>query len=195
MNRGGEAVSVPLWTWASIGALTVPINLLVDPLSLLMTLIVTGIGFLIHVYSTAYMVHGDQAGHPQPDRDFARFFTFLNLFIASMQVLVLGDNYLLLYVGWELVGACSYLLIGFWYHRPTQEQAPIDLGPGTEPVRLAPLLSPAASGLKAFIVNRIGDVGFALGVFLIWRTFGTLQFWARSASSPRRLVLPKRCPI
>lgn len=188
MNRGGEAVTVPLWTWASIGALTVPISFLVDPLSLLMTLIVTGIGFLIHVYSTAYMVHGDQAGHPQPDRDFARFFTFLNLFIASMQVLVLGDNYLLLYVGWELVGACSYLLIGFWYHRPTQEQAPIDLGPGTEPVRLAPLLSPAASGLKAFIVNRIGDVGFALGVFLIWRTFGTLQFLGETgvfAQAPR----------
>ncbi|MCL4294312.1 MAG: NADH-quinone oxidoreductase subunit L [Anaerolineae bacterium] len=188
MNQDGQAVIVPLWTWVTIGTLTVPISLLVDPLSVLMTLIVTGIGFLIHVYATDYMVHRDEAGHVHADRDYARFFTFLNLFIASMQILVLGDNYLLLYVGWELVGLCSYLLIGFWFDRPAQEQAPIDLGPGYEPVKLTPLLSPAASGIKAFIVNRIGDVGFALGVFLIWRTFGTLQFLGENgvfAQAPR----------
>ncbi|MBN1219202.1 MAG: NADH-quinone oxidoreductase subunit L [Anaerolineae bacterium] len=171
-----EVVIVPLWTWAAIGDLTVSVNLLVDHLSLLMVLVVTGVGFLIHVYATDYMIHRDEHGHPHPDRDYARFFTFLNLFIASMLVLVLGDNYLLMYVGWELVGLCSYLLIGFWFDRPAQEQDPIDLGPDQPPVKLFPLLSPAASGMKAFVVNRIGDVGFALGVFLIWSTFGTLQF-------------------
>lgn len=174
-GRGGEAVTVPLWTWATIGDFNVSVNLLADPLSLLMVLVVTGVGFLIHVYATDYMVHRDH-GHVHPDRDFARFFTFLNLFIASMLVLVLGDNYLMMYVGWELVGLCSYLLIGFWFDRKDEPQVPIDLGPGVEPVKLTPLLSPAASGMKAFIVNRIGDVGFALGVFLIWSTFGTLQF-------------------
>jgi NADH-quinone oxidoreductase subunit L len=175
-SRGDEAVTVPLWTWATIGDFTVSLNLLADRLSLLMVLIVTGVGFLIHVYATDYMIHRDDHGHAHPDRDFPRFFTFLNLFIASMLVLVLGDNYLMMYVGWELVGLCSYLLIGYWYDRKDESQTPIDLGPGVEPVRLSPLLSPAASGMKAFIVNRIGDVGFALGVFLIWSTFGTLQF-------------------
>jgi NADH-quinone oxidoreductase subunit L len=179
-SRGGEAVTVPLWTWATIGDFNVSINLLADPLSLLMVLIVTGVGFLIHVYATDYMIHRDDHGHAHPDRDFTRFFTFLNLFIASMLVLVLGDNYLMMYVGWELVGLCSYLLIGFWYDRKDEPQSPIDLGPGVEPVKLSPLLSPAASGMKAFIVNRIGDVGFALGVFLIWSTFGTLQFLGES---------------
>lgn len=176
MGGTEEAVTVPLWTWAAIGSLNIPVNLLVDPLSLLMVLVVTGVGFLIHVYATEYMVHKDEAGQPHPDRDFARFFTFLNLFIASMLILVLGDNYLLMYVGWELVGVCSYLLIGFWFDRPSEEQDPIDLGPDQKPVALPALLSPAASGMKAFIVNRVGDFGFALGVFLIWSTFGTLQF-------------------
>ncbi len=176
MGSEEEAVTVSLWTWAVIGSFEVPISLLVDPLSLLMVLVVTGVGFLIHVYATEYMIHRDETGHAHPDRDYARFFTFLNLFIASMLVLVLGDNYLMMYVGWELVGLCSYLLIGFWFDRPAQPQEPIDLGPGEKPVELQPLLSPAASGMKAFIVNRIGDLGFALGVFLIWSTFGTLQF-------------------
>jgi len=176
IGRGGEAVLVPLWTWATIGDFTVHLKLLVDPLSLLMVLVVTGVGFLIHGYATEYMVHRDRAGHIRADRDYPRFFTFLNLFIASMLVLVLGDNFLMLYVGWELVGLCSYLLIGYWYDRHSEEQAPIDLGLKDGRIRLAPLLSPAASGMKAFIVNRIGDVGFALGIFLIWSTFGTLQF-------------------
>jgi NADH-quinone oxidoreductase subunit L len=192
-DRGGEAVIVPLWTWATIGDFNVPINLLVDPLSVLMILVVTGVGFLIHVYATEYMVHRDH-GHVDPDHDFSRFFTFLNLFIASMLVLVLGDNYLMMYVGWELVGLCSYLLIGYWFDRPSQPQEPIDLGSGVEPIPLSPLLSPAASGMKAFIVNRIGDVGFALGVFLIWSTFGTLQFlgengvFARAAEASPQII-------
>lgn len=175
-GREGEAVTVTLWTWATIGDFNVPINLLVDPLSIAMVLVVTGVGFLIHVYATDYMIHRDDKGHAHADRDFPRFFMFLNLFIASMLVLVLGDNYLMMYVGWELVGVSSYLLIGYWFDRPSEEQKPISLGANTEPVKLQSLLSPAASGMKAFIVNRIGDVGFALGVFLIWTTFGTLQF-------------------
>jgi NADH-quinone oxidoreductase subunit L len=175
LARDGEPVVVHLWTWATIGDFNVPVNLLVDPLSVQMVLIVTGVGFLIHVYATEYMVHRDESG-VHADRDYGRFFTFLNLFIASMLVLVLGDNFLLLYVGWELVGLCSYLLIGFWFDRPSQDQEPVDLGDGKQPVSLGILRSPAASGMKAFIVNRIGDVGFALGIFLIWSVFGTLQY-------------------
>ena len=92
MGRHGEAEIVTLWTWATVGDFSVPINLQVDALSLMMVLVVTGVGFLIHVYATDYMVHRDEDGHAHPDRDFPRFFTFLNLFIASMLVLVLGDN-------------------------------------------------------------------------------------------------------
>ncbi|MCB0155166.1 MAG: hypothetical protein KDF65_10255, partial [Anaerolineae bacterium] len=153
-GQGEEAITVPLWNWVTIGNLDIAINLLVDPLSLMMVLVVTGVGFLIHVYATDYMVHRDDKGHAHADPNFARFFTFLNLFVASMLVLVLGDNYLMMYVGWELVGVCSYLLIGFWYERGSEPQTPIELGPGQQPVAMAPLLSPAASGMKAFIVNR-----------------------------------------
>ena len=116
LTQNVEAVTVNLWTWATIGDFNVPINLLVDPLSVQMVLVVTGVGFLIHVYATEYMVHRDTTGHAHPDRDYTRFFTFLNLFIASMLVLVLGDNYLMMYVGWELVGVSSYLLIGRHSH-------------------------------------------------------------------------------
>ena len=193
-GHGEEAVIVPLWNWVTIGSLDLPINLLVDPLSLLMVLVVTGVGFLIHVYAIDYMVHRDEAGHAHADPNFARFFTFLNLFVASMLVLVLGDNYLIMYVGWELVGVCSYLLIGFWYDRTSEPQTPIDLGPDQKPVEMAPLLSPAASGMKAFIVNRIGDVGFALGVFLIWSTFGTLQFLGENGVFAQAGAVYERAP-
>jgi NADH-quinone oxidoreductase subunit L len=170
-----RAVVVTLWDWITIpqrgsmgGTLQVGVSLLADPLSVLMVLVVTGVGFLIHVYSIGYMQHED-------DRLYARFFTFLNLFITSMLILVLADNYLLMYVGWELVGLCSYLLIGFWFHRADEPQAPIYLKDG-EKVAVPANLNPADSGKKAFIVNRVGDFGFALGVFLIWSTFGTLNF-------------------
>ncbi|MEM7034757.1 MAG: NADH-quinone oxidoreductase subunit L [Chloroflexota bacterium] len=178
MGRAPEArtETVKLWSWVTIGDLQIDINLLVDPLSMMMVLIITGVGFLIHVYATDYMVHREKDGHAHADPNYARFFTFLNLFVASMLVLVLGDNYLMMYVGWELVGVCSYLLIGFWFNRPSEEQTAIDLGPDHESVPLTPLLSPAASGMKAFIVNRVGDVGFALGIFLIWSVFGTFNF-------------------
>ena len=112
-----------------------------------MILIVTGIGSLIHIYSTAYM-------HEERDSEFARYFSYLNLFAAFMLVLVLGANFLVMFVGWEGVGLCSYLLIGFWYQKKSATDA----------------------GKKAFIVNRIGDFGFMLGVLLIFVRFGTVDF-------------------
>jgi len=134
-----------LFTWLPVGDLRVEAALLLDPLSTVMILVVTGVGFLIHVYSTGYMAH---------DESYARFFAYLNLFTASMLILVLAANFLLLYVGWELVGLCSYLLIAFWFTRKAAADA----------------------GKKAFIVNRVGDFGFAIGVFLIFVTFGRLDY-------------------
>ena len=122
-------------------------TLRLDPLSALMILVVTGIGSLIHIYSTAYM-------HEERDSEFARYFSYLNLFAAFMLVLVLGANFLVMFVGWEGVGLCSYLLIGFWYQKKSASDA----------------------GKKAFIVNRIGDFGFILGVLLLFVQFGTLDF-------------------
>jgi NADH-quinone oxidoreductase subunit L len=145
----------PLYTWlpagafhladGSLGNLNVSAGLQLDPLSLVMTLVVTGVGFLIHVYSIGYM--GYEGGY-------YRFFGYLNLFMFSMLVLVLADNYLMMFVGWEGVGLCSYLLIGFYFLRK----------------------SAADAGKKAFIVNRIGDAAFLLGVMLMVETFGTLGF-------------------
>lgn len=140
---------VELFTWINAGGLNVKVSYLVDQLSLVMALIVTGVGFLIHVYSIGYM-HGDKG--------FWRFFTYLNLFIFAMMNLILGDNFVLLFLGWEGVGLCSYLLIGFWYDRKFEK--------GTT--------SQAAK--KAFVVNRIGDFGFLLGMFLIFMTFDSLNF-------------------
>ncbi|MEW6702355.1 MAG: NADH-quinone oxidoreductase subunit L [Bacteroidota bacterium] len=141
--------TVELFTWLNAAALNIKFAYLVDQLSLTMSLIVTGVGFLIHVYSIGYM-HGDKG--------FWRFFAYLNLFIFAMMNLVLGDNFVLLFLGWEGVGLCSYLLIGFWYDRKFEK--------GTT--------SQAAK--KAFIVNRIGDFGFLLGMFLIYITFDSLNF-------------------
>jgi len=141
---GGEASStIALWEWMpAIGA---SFELLWDPLAALMALIVTGVGTLIHVFAIGYM-HGDERFH--------RFFTNLNLFAASMLTLVLAGNYAMLFLGWELVGLCSYLLIGFWFTRPTA----------------------SAAAKKAFVVNRIGDFGFMVGLMLVFATFGTLSF-------------------
>ncbi len=133
------------WTWMRVGTFSVDVAFLLDPLSAVMVLIVTGVGSLIHIYATGYMSH---------DPSFRRFFLYLNLFMFAMLTLVLADNYLLLFVGWEGVGLCSYLLIGFWYERP----------------------SAAEAGKKAFIVNRIGDFGFMLGVFMLVTATGSLQF-------------------
>ncbi|MDE2485423.1 MAG: NADH-quinone oxidoreductase subunit L [candidate division NC10 bacterium] len=142
---GGTTLDWDVYPWLNVGDLKVPIGFLVDPLSTVMMLVVTFVGFLIHVYSIGYM-HGD--------RGYARFFTYLNLFMFSMLMLVLANNYLLMFLGWEGVGLCSYLLIGFWYEKK----------------------SAADAGKKAFVVNRIGDAGFILGLFFIWTTFGSLKY-------------------
>jgi NADH-quinone oxidoreductase subunit L len=133
----------------AIGSFTVPWGFRLDPLAGMMILVVTGIGFLIHVYSVGYM-HGETRGA------YARYFSYLNLFAFFMLMLVLGDNFLVMFVGWEGVGLCSYLLIGYWYEKRSASDA----------------------GKKAFIVNRIGDWGFIVGMFLIFSTFGTLDFRA-----------------
>jgi len=135
--------------WISAGSFSVDAAFQVDQLSILMTLIVTGVGSLIHVYSIGYM-HGE--------RGFWRFFAYLNLFIFAMLILILADNFLLMFVGWEGVGLCSYLLIGFWYEKNFEKGTTGD------------------AAKKAFIVNRIGDFGFLLGMFLIFTTFGSLNF-------------------
>ncbi len=142
--------SIPLQlTNGTVGSFQVPWGFRLDPLSGLMILVVTGIGTLIHVYSTAYM-------HDEPRGGFARFFCYLNLFCFFMLMLVLGNNFLVMFVGWEGVGLCSYLLIGYWYEKKSAGDA----------------------GKKAFITNRVGDWGFVLGVFLIFGTFGTFDFRA-----------------
>ena len=141
----GGSHTVSLWTWVEAGSLSVSMSFLIDPLSTIMLLVVAGVGFLVHVYAVGYM-HGDP-GYP-------RFFAYLNLFMLSMFLLVLGDNYLVMFVGWEGVGLCSYLLIGFWYEKQSASDA----------------------GKKAFIVNRIGDAGFLLGMFLIWTVTGSLTY-------------------
>src|SRR3989440_9183814 len=148
----GGGLTATLFTWLSAGEFTVSAGLFMDRLSALMALVVTGVGFLIHVYSIGYMAD---------DPAYARYFAYLNLFVASMLLLVLGGNLLVLFVGWELVGLCSYLLIGFWFDR---ERA-------------------ASSGRKAFIVNRIGDAGFLLGILLLATTAGNLQFDRLAAAS------------
>jgi NADH-quinone oxidoreductase subunit L len=149
VNLGYWIPPIPLATAHGIGAFEVPWAFRLDPLSGMMILVVTGIGLLIHIYSTAYM-------QDEPRGGYARFFCYLNLFCFFMLVLVLGSSFLTMFVGWEGVGLCSYLLIGYWYEKKSASDA----------------------GKKAFIVNRIGDWGFVLGVFLIFYTFGTLDFRA-----------------
>jgi NADH-quinone oxidoreductase subunit L len=140
-----RSISVTLFNWINTGHFNISAAYLIDPLSIVMSLIVTGVGFLIHVYSIGYM-HGD--------RGFARFFAFMNLFIFAMLNLVLADNFLLMFLGWEGVGLCSYLLIGFWYEKKFTGDA----------------------ANKAFWVNRIGDFGFMIAMFFIFSNFFTLNF-------------------
>ncbi len=136
-----------LYTWLPAGALKVDMGFFVDPLSITWILLVTGVGTLIHLYSIGYM-HGDER--------FSRFFSYLNLFVFSMIVLVLGSSFLVTFLGWEGVGLCSYLLISFWFERDTA----------------------AVAGKKAFVTNRVGDVGFLLAMFLIFASYGTLNYSA-----------------
>jgi len=140
----GQAYSQTLWTWMTVAGFSPQIALYLDSLSLLMILVVTVVGFLIHLYSVEFMV-GDQA--------YSRYFAYMNLFVGSMLTLVLADNLLLLYLGWEGVGLCSYLLIGFWYSDPANGRA----------------------ARKAFVVTRVGDTAMAIGLFLLFTNLGTLQ--------------------
>ncbi len=134
-----------IFTWIDSGAFKIEFSLMFDQLSAVMALIVSGVSFLIHIYSIGYM-HGDKG--------YSRYFTYLNLFVLMMLILVLGDSYPLMFIGWEGVGLCSYLLIGFWYEDNEK----------------------ASAGKKAFIVNRIGDFGFLLGMFMIFSVFGSLSY-------------------
>ncbi|SNR85599.1 NADH-quinone oxidoreductase subunit L [Hymenobacter mucosus] len=136
---------VTLFDWISVDSMQIPFSYQIDQLSLIMLLLVTGVGFLIHVYSIGYMHHDENVG---------KFFSFLNLFVFSMLVLVLGANFVILFIGWEGVGLCSYLLIGFWNKNTNYNNA----------------------AKKAFIINRVGDLGFLLGIFLIYLTFNSVQF-------------------
>ena len=147
MAPAQRAIEQTLYTWIASGSFSLDLAFRVDPLSAVMILVITGIGSLIHIYSTAYM-------HDESDGEFARYFSYLNLFASFMLVLVLGASFLVLFVGWEGVGLCSYLLIGFWYQKKSASDA----------------------GKKAFIVNRIGDYAFILGTLLIAVRFGTLDF-------------------
>ncbi len=147
-----------LFSWIPVPGINADFSLELDALSILMSLLISGIGFLIHVYSTGYMEH---------EEDYARYFACLNLFVFSMLLLVLAKNLLLLFVGWEGVGLASYLLIGFWYHRPAAAQA----------------------ATKAFVVNRIGDFGFLLALLLTFQIFGTGDIVEISARATKELAL------
>src|SRR5437899_5070652 len=151
-----RAIVQRVFTWIASGDFTAGFTLRLDPLSAVMILVVTGIGSLIHIYSTAYM-------HEESDSEYARYFSYLNLFASFMLVLVLGANFLVMFVGWEGVGLCSYLLCGFWFKKKSASDA----------------------SKKAFIVNRIGDFGFVLGVLLAFVRFGSIDFQdiARAAST------------
>jgi len=142
---GSPATTLTLYEWIASANFRVNIAFLIDPLTAIMLMVVTGVGLLVHIYSIGYM-HEEKGSY--------RFFTYLNLFMFSMLILVLADNYLLMFVGWEGVGLCSYLLIGYWYQRPSATNA----------------------GNKAFIVNRIGDAGFLLGIFSLFVTFGSVRY-------------------
>ena len=143
-------------SWIAVDGFNVNVAFWLDPLSAVMILVITGVGTLIHIYAVGYMEH---------EKDYARFFIAMNLFVFAMLMLVLADNYLLMFLGWEGVGVCSYLLIGFWFDRD-------NISVGTD----EKFLSPRSSATKAFVVNRIGDFGFTLGIILMFWTFGSLEF-------------------
>jgi NADH-quinone oxidoreductase subunit L len=159
MAEGAAPIETTIYEWIGSGNLHVPLALRLDHLAALMILVITGIGSLIHIYSTGYM-------HEETDAEYARYFSYLNLFASFMLVLVLGASFPVMFVGWEGVGLCSYLLIGFWFRKRSASDA----------------------GKKAFIVNRIGDFGFVLGMLLIFATFGTLDFQQVAAGVSGRAV-------
>jgi NADH-quinone oxidoreductase subunit L len=150
-------IIVNLWRWLPVGSLQIDMAFQVDQLSAVMLLIVTGVGSLIHLFSVGYM---------KEDPGYARYFAYLNLFVVFMLVLVLGSSFPVMFIGWEGVGLCSYLLIGFWFNDKVNADA----------------------GKKAFIVNRIGDFGFLIAMFLLWNTLGTLTFTGMVAKAPALLT-------
>ncbi len=152
-----EPVVQSYWTWIATNTFSVDVALQLDQLSMIMLTVVTGVGFLIHVFSAAYMK--DDEGYP-------RYFAYLNLFVFFMLILVLGASYPMMFIGWEGVGLCSYLLIGFWFSDSEKADA----------------------GKKAFIVNRIGDLGFLLAMFLLYVTFGSMDFAAIMEAAPQQLL-------
>lgn len=168
LRGNAEAMTVRGWEWFGVAGWNPEITLRLDALSLVFAFVITFVGFLIHVYSTGYMAQ---------DEGFTRFFAYLNLFVGSMLMLVLGNNLLLMYLGWEGVGLCSFLLIGFWYKDPVN----------------------GAAAQKAFIVTRIGDTAFAIGLFMLFHAFGTLNVqeiiqsaagtWPADAASPTLIAL------
>ena len=164
---GGKTQTVvPLYRWIAVGDFSINVSALIDPLSSVMLLVVTVVSFLIFVYSNGYMAH---------DAGFYRFFTWLSLFVFAMLILVMADNYLLMFVGWEGVGLCSYLLIGFWFERP----------------------EPYYAAKKAFVMNRIGDWGYTIGIITIFLVFGSTNFLdvfkRLEASAPAQATLTLIC--
>ncbi len=145
MPEESRVIAVRFFEWIAVGDLKVPFGFIVDQISVVMILIITGVGSLIHLFSVGYMSHDERP---------SKYFAYLNLFLFNMLVLVLGDNLLITFVGWEGVGLCSYLLIGFWF---------------TDDAK-------AAAGMKAFVTNRIGDAGFLIGIFILFFTFGSVNY-------------------
>jgi NADH-quinone oxidoreductase subunit L len=155
LSGDGQSFQKTLWVWMQVGSLQPGFSFYLDGLSVVMILIISGVGFLIHLYSTGFMAD---------DPGFARFFSYMNLFVASMLVLVLADNLVLLYLGWEGVGLCSYLLIGFWYDKPANGYA----------------------ARKAFVVTRVGDTSMAIGLFLLFSQLGTLNIQELMTLAPQQ---------
>jgi NADH-quinone oxidoreductase subunit L len=156
INGSLQSTTISYFDWINAGSLNLQMSFLIDPLSVMMMTIITGVGFLIHLYSAGYMSH---------DEGFARYFAYLNLFVFSMLLLVMGSNYVVMFAGWEGVGLCSYLLIGFWFKNTNYNNA----------------------AKKAFIMNRIGDLGFLLGMILIFVTFKSLDYSVVFSQAPKIL--------
>src|SRR5690606_21565220 len=150
---GQQPIQQTLWTWINVNGFSPGVALYLDSLTIVFIFVITFVGFFIHVYSIGYMA--DDAG-------FARFFAYLNLFVCSMLILVLADNLVLLYLGWEGVGLCSYLLIGFWYEEENNGYA----------------------ARKAFIITRVGDTAMAIGLFMLFASLGTLNIQEIHALAP-----------
>ncbi|MFT5693662.1 MAG: NADH-quinone oxidoreductase subunit L, partial [Oceanicoccus sp.] len=159
-----EVIQVTYWTWIEVGDFAPTVAFYLDGLTLVMMSVITGVGFLIHLFSTEFM---------EEDVSYARYFAYLNMFVAAMLILVMADNLLLLYLGWEGVGVCSYLLVGFWYQNPSNGQA----------------------ARKAFIVTRIGDTAMALGLFLLFSELGTLDIQAMGEIAKTKWATGDTMPV